>query len=218
MPRTYYEQVNDQNGDTWYVVCRSRQKRREFDDAEEYDRLQRLREDDTRRTPDPYEHNAQMHEPYRVHCCNKLGIHPHNINPNTGVDPRTLDFPNPYPHQNWQPEVHVTVRSREGDRVPVNPRRAMRQQANRRMLKVEREAEEGLLKLESVGKAVGHKIERERNRHGMIQEELAQELNVPVKVISEMEKGTAQYDRYAWLIRKMNQLFGTDLLKDQSGD
>lgn len=210
MPRVTYDTSFDQNGQQWFTVVRNRLKgnKQVSKDSEV-----KVSNSKNRNILNPYDHVEYMSETYRVECCKKLGIHPH-LSTHLELDPHGIDFQSPYMHQDWNPVIHAQTRDDDGRTIRMNPRAALRRRNIKKKLAIERNAEEGLLKLESSGLKLGKLIEKHRNRLGMCQEELAQELSIPQRVVSELEKGTALLENSRGVIKGMNNVFTVNLFSE----
>lgn len=211
MPRVSYDTSFDEQGSVWYTVVRHRIKpsQRVQSQPKGEDELNFRYTNDL----NPFTHLEKMGETYRVECCKKLGIHPHMSN-HMEFDPTSITFQSPFIHQDWNPVIKSSTRDDSGQSIQMNPRVAMRKRTAIKHAMIERNAEEGLLKLESSGRKLGKLIEQHRNRLGMCQEELAQELSVPQRVVSELEKGTALAETSRPIIKRMNSVFATNLFSE----
>lgn len=101
-------------------------------------------------------------------------------------------------HQDW-----TTVYTRANKKL-ANDEKSKKKPGLSKEQKMEKQIEEGKMKVKLTSSDVGKQIRDKRNSKGLSQKDLAQKVNVVPKIIIEIESGKAKHNPQ--LINKINKI------------
>ena len=106
-------------------------------------------------------------------------------------------------HQDWK--NIVIKKKRDPDKVPANLNKRKNTE-NKKLLKIEKKADNDELKHDKITKELRIKIQQGRTSKGLTQKQLANSINIPLQKIIEIENGKAIYN--AQDINKIKRYLG----------
>ena len=94
-------------------------------------------------------------------------------------------------HQDWDP---IYIRAKKQIEQKDNKEKNTKKQHFSKINKIEKKIEEGNLKHEKISAEFGKLVQQKRIEKNMTQKDLAQKINIPVKIINEIECGKAKHN------------------------
>ena len=94
-------------------------------------------------------------------------------------------------HQDWKP---VVIGQKKSKNKSPKTTKKKKDPENRKLLKIEKKAENDELKHDKITKELRTKIQQGRASKGLTQKQLANNVNLPLQKITEIENGKAIYN------------------------
>ena len=103
---------------------------------------------------------------------------------------QAYDFEQTFDHQDWKPII-IKKKQIDKNKININPKQSLESQ---KINSIEKKAEIGDLKHKQITKELRLEIQKARNSKGLTQKQLAQQCQLTVQIINDIESGKSIYN------------------------
>jgi len=103
---------------------------------------------------------------------------------------QAYDFEQTFDHQDWKPII-IKKKQIDKNKININPKQSLE---SLKINSIEKKAEIGDLKHKQITKELRLEIQKARNSKGLTQKQLAQQCQLTVQIINDIESGKAIYN------------------------